>query len=166
MPLEEEPTMKLKKALATTAAATVALVTGALGLPAAHAAEPPAPYADILSVQRTSTTTALVAVRYLCLPADELHLWVSVKQGGPDPQAEGSSATVDSWYDDHPRGVVCNGHTMVRTFPLTLEHDVEWLPGKVFTPLVIGQDAWVQFCLFHGGAPIWYGETLPVTRSR
>ena len=34
---------------------------------------------------------------YRCsAPLDQMHLWVSVKQGGPDPTAEGSSSTVNA----------------------------------------------------------------------
>ena len=34
---------------------------------------------------------------YRCsAPLDQMHLWVSVKQGGPDPTAPGSSSTVNA----------------------------------------------------------------------
>ena len=56
-------------------------------------------------------TASVIRVYRCSAPVEEMHLWVSVKQGGPDPTAEGSSATVDARYDTNISqdvAVTCN----------------------------------------------------------
>jgi hypothetical protein len=85
-----------------------------------------------------------------------MHLWVSVKQGGPDPTAPGSSSTVNAWYDTNISGdvaVICDGRFHTKTVKLG-RHPVANYPGDPDgTPptrplgyLQNGQ-AWLQFCL-------------------
>lgn len=149
--------MNIKRAVATAAAAATAVVSGLLGVPAASAAdEGPPPLPGLVNIKQVvrqagNSKTALVTVEYQCPQiVGPTHLWVSVKQGGPDPTADGSAKTVTSWYDDHPRGIVCDDTWHSRTFPVTLAHDVPWMPGKTWSPLQRGKDAWVQFCITQG----------------
>jgi hypothetical protein len=82
---------------------------------------------------------------YRCFGGDPIHLWVSVKQGGPDPTAEGSGATSTSWYDTNvleAPPVTCDGRYHLAAVPVG-QH-----PDKA--PLSSGQ-AWVQFCLVAPG---------------
>jgi hypothetical protein len=85
--------------------------------------------------------TARIVGVYRCFGGDPIHLWVSAKQGGPDPTAEGSGATSTAWYDTNviePAPVTCDGryHT---AFVTVGRH-----PDKA--ELTSGQ-AWIQFCL-------------------
>jgi hypothetical protein len=75
------------------------------------------------------------------------HLWVSVKQGGPDPTAEGSSETVDAWYDTNVSGdvsVICDGAFHTKTVKLG-RHDTDF-SGRPLGWLTNGK-AWLQFCV-------------------
>ena len=78
---------------------------------------------------------------YRCFGGEPIHLWVSAKQGGPDPSAEGGGITADAWYDtnvlDAPP-VVCDGQYRVAFVPIGRHMDQDRLHS--------GQ-AWVQFCL-------------------
>jgi hypothetical protein len=93
--------------------------------------------------------TAWVTGRYRCWgPSDEMHVWVSVKQGGPDPTAEGSSSTVDAWYDTNVSqdvAVVCDGHWRVKTVALGM-HPTDFT-GRQLQALTRGAPAWLQFCM-------------------
>jgi hypothetical protein len=76
-----------------------------------------------------------------------MHLWVSVKQGGPDPTAGGSSETVNAWYDTNISGdvsVICDGTFHSKTVKLG-RHDTDF-SGRPLGYLQNGQ-AWLQFCL-------------------
>jgi hypothetical protein len=76
-----------------------------------------------------------------------MHLWVSVKQGGPDPTAEGSSSTVNAWYDTNVSmdvRVICDGTWRTRTVTLG-RHDTDFT-GRSLGYLQNGP-AWLQFCL-------------------
>lgn len=89
--------------------------------------------------------TAYVVGIYRCFGGQPIHLWVSLKQGGPDPSAEGSGATSTSWYDTNilpPPDVNCDGRLHSIVVP------VGKYPNKA--RLTSGQ-AWVQFCLVAGG---------------
>jgi hypothetical protein len=79
-----------------------------------------------------------------------MHLWVSVKQGGPDPTAEGSSSTVDAWYDTNVSqdiAVTCNGRWQFASVDLG-RHDGD-STGRPLGYLHNGK-AWLQFCLVQG----------------
>jgi hypothetical protein len=76
-----------------------------------------------------------------------MHLWVSVKQGGPDPTAEGSSSTVKAWYDTNISqdvAVRCNGRWQTTTVDLG-RHPTDF-SGRPLGYLKNGR-AWLQFCL-------------------
>ena len=122
-------------------------------------AETPAPVrtpeiAYVAPVAWVHGGVATVAGVYRCWgDSNSHHLWVSIKQGGPDPTAPGSSETVDAWFDTNASGdtqVVCNGRWQVRT--VTLEGN--------FGSLRNGW-AWVQFCLVPPGV----GEEGPIASS-
>jgi hypothetical protein len=97
--------------------------------------------ASTVTVRNSSPDTARVIGLYRCFGGEPIHLWVSVKQGGPDPSAEGSGATSTSWYDTNIAGAplpICDGRYHV------LSVDVGRYPNKA--QLQSGP-AWVQFCL-------------------
>jgi hypothetical protein len=80
-------------------------------------------------------------------PSESMHLWVSVKQGGPDPTAEGSSSTVKAWYDTNISqdvAVRCNGRWQTTTVDLG-RHPTDF-SGRPLGYLKNGR-AWLQFCL-------------------
>jgi hypothetical protein len=95
--------------------------------------------------------TATVTGIYKCsAPLEQMHLWVSVKQGGPDPTAEGSSSTVDAWYDTNISqdvAVTCNGKWQFTTVDLG-RHPTDFT-GRPLGYLKNGK-AWLQFCLVQG----------------
>lgn len=110
-------------------------------------AEEPAPsYGEVQSIasnvvrDHVNPDIAYVNATYRC---DDLgaptHLWVSGKQGGPDPTAEGSGATVDAWYDSHPTTVVCDGNWQTQSFVINRHTDLGYFDNR---PI------WIQFCLF------------------
>lgn len=90
-----------------------------------------------------------------------MHLWVSLKQGGANPTAEGSSTTVDAWYDTNISqdvAVTCNGRWQVTAVDLG-RHPVANRPGDTETTpptrqlgYLHGGRAWLQFCLVPPGA--------------
>ena len=99
----------------------------------------------------TSADTVTVKGRYRCsAPVDEMHLWVSVKQGGPDPTAPGSSSTVNAWYDTNISqdvAVTCDGRW--RTARVELGRWNTDFSGRQLGYLENGS-AWLQFCLVQG----------------
>ena len=92
--------------------------------------------------------TVRVAGTYRCWgPSEEMHVWVSVKQGGPDPTAEGSSSTVDAWYDTNVSQdveVTCDGRWHVKH--VTLGRNPTDFTGRPLQSLHRGK-AWLQFCM-------------------
>jgi hypothetical protein len=140
--------MRLRAALVAAAVAGSALLPAIVGTSVANAA--PLPEAEITKVQLINNRRdALVTVNYRCYGGDGEHLWVSVKQGGPDPSAEGSGESTTSWYDDHPNAV-CDGVWHHTSYTLDLHPDKERAHGA---------QAWVQFCLFENdGDPIFVQE--------
>ena len=95
--------------------------------------------------------TVVVMGRYRCTaPLDQMHLWVSVKQGGPDPTAPGSSSTVDAWYDTNISqdvAVTCDGRWQTTRVELG-RWDTDFT-GRPLSHLENGS-AWLQFCLVEG----------------
>src|SRR5689334_22186078 len=85
---------------------------------------------------------------YKCFGKSEnTHLWVSARQGGPDPTAGGSSETVDAWYDTNVSGdvsVICDGKFHTKTVQLGRHHTD--FSGRVLGFLQNGP-AWMQFCV-------------------
>jgi hypothetical protein len=144
----------------------VALLTLGLsltGLSAANAGTYPSQPPQIKSLYSIATVDKydrqVVRVRgtYKCWgPSSAMHLWVSVKQGGPDPTAEGSSRTVKAWYDTNISqdvAVKCDGTWHTKTVRLG-RHPVANYPTdpegtEPTRPLgyLKNGPAWLQFCL-------------------
>lgn len=134
--------------------ALAALAFLATGLSAASAAPAPPRAPEIASLTPAAWTTpgeldtVKVIGTYRCWnPSDQMHLWVSVKQGGPDPTAEGSSSTVRSWYDTNISqdvAVRCDGRWQTTTVDLG-RHATDF-SGRTLEALRDGR-AWLQFCL-------------------
>lgn len=88
-----------------------------------------------------------VTCTYKCFGGSPIHLWVSAKQGGPDPTAPGSSSTVDAWYDTNVSqdvSVTCDGKWHTRT--VKLGANAPDFTGRPLGLLRNGK-AWLQFCL-------------------
>jgi hypothetical protein len=93
-------------------------------------------------------TVARVSAEYRCYggPGSGEHssvVWSSVKQGGPDPTAEGSSSTVNAWYDSHTP-LSCDGKWHRQVF-LMQRHATDF-GGRSLGKLKNGP-AWLQFCI-------------------
>ena len=142
------------------AAATLALAGTALPAASASAAELPAP--EIAWVGRhvvANGRDAYIQAKFRCWGGETgTHLWASVKQGGPDPTAEGSGMTSDAWYDTNyqyandPAGqtIQCDGRWHVNRFVVKLvDHPfgTDFVSGKLQKGA-----AWVQFCVFDSSA--------------
>jgi hypothetical protein len=99
---------------------------------------------------------------YRCWPSGYgMHLWVSVKQGGPDPTAEGSSSTVKAWYDTNVSmdvNVKCDGMWHTRT--VRLERWPTDFTGRPLGFLKNGK-AWLQFCMVDNA-----NESLAASKNR
>jgi hypothetical protein len=142
------------------AAATLALAGAALPAASASAAEMPAP--EIAWVGQhvvANGSAAYIQAKFRCYGGETgTHLWASVKQGGPDPTAEGSGMTSDAWYDTNyqyandPAGqsIQCDGKWHVNRFVVKLV-DQPFGSPYVSGPLENGA-AWVQFCVFDSSA--------------
>jgi hypothetical protein len=136
----------MKAATRVRALASALAMGGALTMAApAQAQTNPPPevlfVAPRVIANRFSPDTALVVGVYRCFGGQADHLWVSVKQGGPDPTAEGSGATSTAWYDTNIAGeptTICDGRYHAAVVP------VGRYPNKA--RLTSGQ-AWIQFCL-------------------
>jgi hypothetical protein len=99
----------------------------------------------VVVVNPTTPDVAYVVGVYRCFGGSPIHLWVSAKQGGPDPSAEGAGATAAAWYDTNiipPPAVTCDGSYHAAFVPIGRH------PGQ--GQLTSGQ-AWVQFCLVAPG---------------
>jgi hypothetical protein len=97
--------------------------------------------------------TVQVLGTYRCWGGEPIHLWVSVKQGGPNPTAEGSSSTVDAWYDTNISqdvATTCNGRWQTKL--VTLGRHATDFGGRPLGHLGNGK-AWLQFCLVAGEEP-------------
>jgi len=142
------------------AAATLALAGTALPAASASAAELPAP--EIAWVGQhvvANGSDAYIQAKFRCWGGETgTHLWASVKQGGPDPTAEGSGMTSDAWYDTNyqyandPAGqtIQCDGRWHVNRFVVKLvDHPfgADYVSGKLQKGA-----AWVQFCVFDSSA--------------
>jgi hypothetical protein len=137
--------------------ALVAMALSFTGLSAANAGgygENRAPQIKNLGayayVDRHDRELVRVTGTYKCFGGRPIHLWVSVKQGGPDPTAEGSSSTVDAWYDTNISMdvyVKCDGRWHTRTVKLGA-HPTDFT-GRELGLLKNGK-AWLQFCLVAG----------------
>lgn len=133
--------------------ALVALVLAAGGLAVAVPAGAANGDPEVLSVPAVVIVnplhpdTATIVGVYRCFGGVPIHLWVSAKQGGPDPSAEGAGGTpaaqggAVAWYDTNisePPPVNCDGRYHAAVVPIG-QH-----PNKAL--LTSGQ-AWIQFCL-------------------
>ena len=142
------------------AAATLAVAGTALPAASASAAELPAP--EIAWVGQhivANGSDAYIQAKFRCWGGETgTHLWASVKQGGPDPTAEGSGMTSDAWYDTNyqyandPAGqtIQCDGRWHVNRFVVKLvDHPfgTDFVSGKLQKGA-----AWVQFCVFDSSA--------------
>ncbi|MCW2636487.1 MAG: hypothetical protein JWQ99_2854 [Blastococcus sp.] len=113
------------------------------------------------TVDSNDREVARVRGTYKCFGGQPIHLWVSVKQGGPDPTAPGSSATVKAWYDtnaSHDVYVNCDGQWHTRT--VRLGREATDFGGRPLGHLKNGR-AWLQFCLVAGE-----DESLLASESR
>jgi hypothetical protein len=113
-----------------------------------------------VTIDRANPDVAYVKAKYRCTSDRPAHLWVSVKQGGPALDTEGSSATARSWYDSHPGedpetdGPVCNGKWQTDTFAVQrhgamVAGENGWYDHDAWEQLEKGK-AYVQFCLYVG----------------
>jgi hypothetical protein len=122
-----------------------------LATPAASAAPAPEPVVIVKRVTLSSGgTVAEIIAKYKCAGGDSgTHLWVSVKQGGPDPTAGNSGSTVTSWYDSHPEHQIhCDGQWHTHRFVANLHSD------KV--KATFADPGWMQFCLFDNTGQLGY----------
>lgn len=143
------------------AGAVLALVT-AMALPAGSAsAEELAPpeIAWVGDHVVANGSNAYIQAKFRCWGGETgTHLWASIKQGGPDPTAEGSGMTSAAWYDtnyqyaNNPAGqtIQCDGKWHVNRFTVKLV-DHPFGTGYVSGELAKGT-AWVQFCVFDSSA--------------
>lgn len=133
------------------AAPALAASDGATGNPAGTTAQ------LVGVVHQTGPTTAEVMARYTCTgTADQLHLWVSVKQSAdrtanPILATEGSSQVSVAWSQSHTGVLNCDGMNHVASFTVDQTE-------QGFGTLANG-DAWVQFCLFDATT----GQDIPVS---
>jgi hypothetical protein len=98
-------------------------------------------------VSKHDPAVVRVTGSYKCFGGQPIHLWVSVKQGGPDPTAPGSSQTVNAWYDTNISQdvyVKCDGRWHTRSVKLGM-HPTDFT-GRPLGLLQNGK-AWLQFCL-------------------
>jgi hypothetical protein len=164
--------MRRSRVLVVLLAALALLAPGLSSASAAPKAPPPPRAPEIGFVTPVvwgtpwKADTVQVVGTYRCWGGESIHLWVSVKQGGPDPTAEGSSSTVAAWYDTNISQDVevrCNGRWQAKTVDLG-RHPTDFsVPGRPLGYLQNGK-AWLQFCLVAGeeGAP----DTLLASKSR
>jgi hypothetical protein len=85
---------------------------------------------------------------------------------GPDPTAEGSSSTVNAWYDTNISqdvDVTCDGRWQTRTVTLGM-HPTDF-DGRQLSQLVGGR-AWLQFCLVQGPLDDEGEQSVVASRSR
>jgi hypothetical protein len=146
----------------------LAVALSSVGLSAASASDsrtkPPEikNLGSVATISEHNRTVARVTGTYRCWgPSDSMHLWVSVKQGGPDPTAEGSSSTVKAWYDTNISGDVqvrCDGDWHTKTVKLG-RHATDF-SGRPLGYLHEGR-AWLQFCLVPPS-----GEQFLASKSR
>jgi hypothetical protein len=130
---------------------TTAALASAAALPASALAAPK-PSAEILGtvVAAPGGETATVTARYTCY--EPTHLWVSAKQmadGQRDPAllAEGSSEYADSWLQQHPETLTCDGRNHVQSFTIDKTEFSPWLGGLVGKGTLRKGQAFVQFCM-------------------
>src|SRR4051812_35482745 len=124
--------MHFKRTLVVAAAAVSVPLGVAVAVPAV--ASSPAPQVGrlgaVVQVDKTDPRKAYVTSQYKCYGAT--HLWVSVKQGGPDPTAEGSSQTVRSWYDTNVSqdvAVNCDGQWHSKTVKIAKHETADDTPN-------------------------------------
>jgi hypothetical protein len=100
---------------------------------------------NVVVVNPANPDVAFIVGVYRCFGGAPIHLWVSAKQGGPDPSAEGGGSSAAAWYDTNiidPAPVTCDGNYHAAFVPVGRH------PGQ--GRLTSGQ-AWVQFCLVAPG---------------
>lgn len=141
--------MRLGQLIGTVAAVGALLLSGGVAQARSATTDPQVGWlTPVAVVHPHHPDTATVLGQYKCsAPADTMHLWVSVKQGGPDPTAEGSSSTVSAWYDTNISQdvkVTCNGRWQIAVV------DLGQLTARPLAALKNGK-AWLQFCLVAPG---------------
>jgi hypothetical protein len=146
--------------------ATLALVVPGLSTASAAPPDPRGPeigwVAPVAWTVPWKVDTVQVLGSYRCWGGEQIHLWVSVKQGGPDPTAPGSSTTVDAWYDTNISQDVtvrCDGRWQTKLVtlgrhalannPEDLDDEIPPPPSRPLGYLHNGK-AWLQFCLVAG----------------
>jgi len=141
--------------LAVSLVAGAMLVSGAVGASAAPVApaattDPQIRWTGPVAWVSHGDTASVIGIYRCSAPLEEMHLWVSLKQGGPDPTAPGSSSTVNAWYDTNISqdvAVTCNGKWQVAKVDLG-RHPTDF-GGRPLGTLKNGK-AWLQFCLVQG----------------
>ena len=137
-----------------------ALAVGAALVPASVASAAPKPSAQILGTVQMAPggETATVTARYTCF--ERTHLWVSAKQmadGNRDPalEEEGSSSHADTWLQQHPQTLVCDGKNHVQSFTIDKTEVVEWSPDPIGKGSLRKGQAYVQFCMISETAMVF-----------
>ena len=140
----------------------LALVAGLLTAPGSSAETttlPPPQVAWVGNIVVSHGGDAYILAKFRCYGGETAtHLWASVKQGGPDPTAEGSGVLSDAWYDTNyqyandPAGqtIQCDGKWHVQHFLLKrVDHPfgTDYVSG-----MLKSGTAWVQFCVFDSSA--------------
>ena len=142
--------------------ALLALTAGIMTAPVSSADTttlPPPQVAWVGDIVVSHGSNAYILAKFRCYGGRTgTHLWASIKQGGPDPTAEGSGVLSNAWYDTNyqyandPAGqtLQCDGRWHVTPFLLKrVDHPfgTDYVSGKLKTG-----KAWVQFCVFDSSA--------------
>jgi hypothetical protein len=130
---------------------SLAVAVGGLAVAAPAWAQNPPPEVllvpPVVIVNPLQPDTATVVGVYRCFGGEPIHLWVSAKQGGPDPSAEGAGfrptaqGGAVAWYDTNvleAPPVNCDGQYHAAVVPIG-QH-----PEKA---RLTSGPAWIQFCL-------------------
>jgi hypothetical protein len=130
---------------------SLAVMVGGLAVATPAWAEDPAPQVlsvpSVVIVNPLHPDTATIVGVYRCFGGQPIHLWVSAKQGGPDPSAEGAGFTpaeqggAVAWYDTNvtePAPVTCDGRYHAAVVPIGRHDDKAALTSG---------PVWIQFCL-------------------
>jgi hypothetical protein len=143
---------RLAGVIVAAVAAGMMLVSGA-GSAQAKPIAPSGPeiqWTSPVAVSRSADSVTVMGSYRCTAPLDQMHPLVSVKQGGPDPTAPGSSSTVDAWYDTNISqdvAVTCNGRWQTTRVELG-RWDTDF-SGRPLGLLENGS-AWLEFCLVEG----------------
>jgi hypothetical protein len=152
---------------------SLALTTAALAAAAAlptTAVAAPKPSAEILGtvIAAPGGETATVRARYTCY--ETTHLWVSAKQmndGERDAALlqEGSSEYADTWLQQHPETLDCDGRNHVQSFTIDKTEFSPWFGGYVGKGSLREGQAFVQFCMTSENAFVYPNRWVEVRQA-